>query len=418
MAINRFLGTATTQAQVDTFIPINVLTGNVFTLTMTGFDGSIQSVSYIAAADTVADVTAGLETAWNANAESNDLIVSLAAFDGTTELTLTAGTAGTAFKVLGTATGGTADITEANTIANGGPSDYQDTNNWSLGTVPGEDVGGDDSEDVFIEDSIVDILYGLNNSGSTYFLKSFNPKRTYTGKIGWNGATGLVGDYLQIKTSKAIVGEFFESGNAAGSGRIKLNLGSTAADVIVYKTASSTDSPKPAFRMLAASDSTDIKEIRAGSVGIASETGETATIGDILISHDGSVGTDATLEIGAGVTMDNLTCIGGETSLKCGIETGGVVLSRAGSLITSGTGTIPTLNVEGGSVKPASSGTITACNITAGVCDFTVSAEDRIVTTLTLSGGTLQYDRDVVDVQSKIEPVTGTGRIQYSSSKI
>ena len=136
MAINKYLGTATEVSQVDTFTPVNVLVGNVFTLTATGFDGSTLEVSYTAAVATVADVTAGLETAWNLEAADIDsLAFEITAADGTTELTLTADVAGVAFKVLGTATGGTADITEVTTVSNGGPSDWSDVGNWSLGTT-------------------------------------------------------------------------------------------------------------------------------------------------------------------------------------------------------------------------------------------------------------------------------------------
>jgi len=409
MAINKWQPTETTAAQVDTFTPVNVGIGNVFTLTMTGYDGTVETVSYTAAAATVADVTAGLETAWNTS--TGTLISTLTAADGTTVLTLTADTAGVAFKVLGTATGGTADITEVNTTENAGPNSWDDPTNWSEGTIPGATA----AEDTFVENSNVDILYGLDQSGASNVLNTLHITKTYTGKIGWNGSGSLIGDYLQLKTAKAFIGEFSDPGTASGSGRIKLDFGTTACDVIVYDLANPVDSNKQAFRMLANNAATDIKEIRSGSVGIAAGTGETSTIGDVLVSYETSRGTDAVLVVGAGVTMADLNCIGGQTSLKCAATN---VTSKGGTLVISGTGTIGTLEVDGGAVKPVSGGTITTCKVKSGSADFTASAEARTVTTMELTSGTLQFDREVVTITNETRPESGAGRVQWRSSNI
>ena len=416
MAINKWLGTATAVAQVDTFTPATIEATDIFTLTVTGYDGTSDSISYTAvdtSADTVSDA---IVTLWNA--ETGSLFTGITA-SGTSTVILTADTAGTGFKVASTTTdGGGADtqtFARVATTTNAGPNSWNTATNWSLGTVPGEDAGGDGTEEVYVEDSSVEILYGLDNSGATYYLKSLHATKTYTGKIGWNGSGGLVGDYLQIKTSKAFIGEFFESGRASGSGRIKIDYGDTAADIIVYDTASSSDTNKSAYRMLANSASTNVKEIRSGSASIAAGTGETSTIGDTLISYELSVGTDATLSIGSGVTMGDLKCLGGTTFLKSSADT---IETRGGTLTISGSGTVTTMNAKGGKVIPVSSGTITTCNIDGATVDFTASAEARTVTTLTLSSGLLQYDRDVVTIASKVEPVTGTGRTQYRASTI
>lgn len=422
MAINRFLATATAVAQVDTFTPGGTIeSDDIFILTVSGFDGSTEVVSAAAGGTTPTDVVTALSAAWaTAKAVSGSLASGMNE-SGTTTFILTSVTAGVAFKVVGTTTEANGDpadaqtFTRAATTANGGPSDWQDTNNWSLGTVPGEDVGGDDSEDVYVEDSDVDILYGLDNTGATFFLQSLHVSRTYTGLIGHNGATGLIGDYLQVETAKQFIGELFSTTTAAGSGRIKTNTGATqACDTIVYFTANPVDSNKTAFRYLAANASSDIKEIRKGSVGIAEGTGQTSTIGDVLVSHDGSIGTDAKVEIGAGVTMTNLDCVGGETQLKCAATT---VDCKGGTLVTSGTGAITTLNVEGGEAQPASNGTITTCNLESGTADFTISAEARIVTTLNHNGGTLKYDSAFVDIVNGPAP-SETGRKQLRTSDV
>jgi hypothetical protein len=413
MAINKWLGTATAVSQVDTYTPADPNTGDIYFLTYNGFDGADIEVSFtVAGTETVAAVTAGLHAAWTASAASGFATST----DGTTELTLTAITAGSAFNVTPSifdGSGGSAPtLPRVATTKNEGPQDWSSTANWSEGTIPGATAG----EDTFVEDSDVDILYGLDQSGAGEILSSLRIKKTYTGKIGWNGATGLVGDYLQLKATTATVGEHFSPVNANGSGRIKIDFGDEPVSVAVLFMANSTDSPKPAFRMLANDVFSVISDIRKGSVGLANDTGEISTIASALISYDTSSATDASLEIGPGVTIDDLKCLGGDTYLKSAAAT---VTSEGGSLTISGTGAIATLNIDGGAVTPVSTGTITTCTISSGSADFTPSPEARTVTTLTLEGpGLLMYDKDIVTITSKIEPPTGAGRQQIRASKV
>lgn len=416
MAKNKWLGSALAVVQVDTYTPGGTIEADdLFILTISGFDGSTEIISVAAGGTTVADVTAALVAAWNASTLT--LVSTITAVDNTTDLTLVADTAGVEFQVTQTTTeagGGAADAQtfgKASTVANTGPNNWDDADNWSEGTIPGATA----SEDTYVEDSAIDILYGLDQSGAAQTLTSLHIPRTYTGRIGHNGATGLVGDYLQLKVTKAFIGEHFAAGDPVGSDRIKIDFGSTQATIIVYFMAISVDTPKPAFRMLANNASTIIQEIRKGSVGVATSTGETSTIGSALVSFDTSADSDASLEIGSGVTITTLDCRGGSTYMFTAATT---ITSKRGTLTIAGVGTVGTLNVNGGNVESSSTGTITLCTITAGLCDFTRNAEARTVTTCTLDApGILQYDQSIVTMTNKVEPA-GTGRVQYRSSEI
>jgi uncharacterized delta-60 repeat protein/RHS repeat-associated protein len=89
-AIRRIVDADTTVKQLDTFIPANVEVGDIFELTITSPDGSTSvTISYTAAAATVADVTAGLTAAWNGSADA--LVNSLTATDNGASLSLTPG---------------------------------------------------------------------------------------------------------------------------------------------------------------------------------------------------------------------------------------------------------------------------------------------------------------------------------------
>ncbi len=413
MAKNIFLGTAVAVSQVDTYTPANPNTGDIYYLTLNGFDGRQIQVSFtVAGTETVAAVTAGLHAAWTAS----DAATYATSADGTTVLTLTAITSGVGFTVTPSiydGSGGSAPtLSKAATTANGGPGDWSDATNWSLGTVPGAASG----EDTYVQNSNVDILYGLDQSGISNTLDTLHISQTYTGKIGHNGATGLAGEYLKIHATRLFIGEYFLPGTASGSGRIKVDTDTVASTITVYNTGTAADSNKAACRLLMNNASTSIQEIRKGSVSIAQLESETATLGSAYVSYETRPAADASLVIGEGVTITTLECVGGENTMFTGATT--VTLS-AGSLLVTGdsTATITTLNVKGGTVKPLAEGTITTVAITGGICDFTASAEPRTVTTLTLDEpGTLLFDSNVMTFTNEVT-AANTGRTKYRALK-
>lgn len=405
MGVVRWIGLAAAVAQVDTFTPANVEIGDIFTLTVTGIDGSSLAVNFTATATTVANVTAGITAAWAAadNALTNDIT----AADGTTEMTLTANNAGDAFTVASTAVnGGATDdqtFTRAATTASGGPKHWDDTGNWDGGALPGASAG----DEVFVEDFLTDILYGLDQSGIANTLTSLNIPATFTGKLGPNGATGFAGDYLQIKASAVNIGQHFAIGNPVGSGRIKIDLGATASEVNIFKTGSAADSTKPSVRIKAASGSTNVTLFK-GSAGIAFESGETSTVGTVGVRWITTRSTDSDMFIGDGVTITALDQTGGECTLRSACttvtNTGGTLLtagtgaivtlnSNGGNTTTFGSGTVTTLNVTAGTMTSSSTGDITTANLSGGITDFTRSTDARTVTNMNLEvGGTLKYD--------------------------
>jgi hypothetical protein len=103
MAINKMLFTATAVQQVDTFTPATIEATDVFTLTVTGFDGSSDSISYTAVDTSATTVSGALITLWNDSTAS--LFTGITA-SGTATVILTADVAGTAFKVASSAVDG------------------------------------------------------------------------------------------------------------------------------------------------------------------------------------------------------------------------------------------------------------------------------------------------------------------------
>lgn len=392
MADLRFTGNAVAVAQVDTFTPANPNTGDIYYLTVTGLDGTTFEVSFtVAGTETVAAVTAGLTAAWNAATDA--LCTGITAADGTTVLTLTADTAGTAFSVAASifdGEGGAAPtLGRAATTKNEGPSDWSSADNWSGGAVPG--AAG--SQDVTVEGAT--ILYGLDQSGIANALDSLNITES---QIGSNPASGYVPFYLQIKATTLNIGYHYGPSTAVQSAPINVDLGATASTVVVDDTGSNTT--QPAVRLLANNAATNIR-VRKGTVGIAHEAGETATVGIITVAYVSSVSSDADVFIGSGVTLTTLNQTGGDIELRCGLTTATI---KAGTLDTAGSGTITTLNAAGGAITSNSTGTITTLNITAGTVDFTKSAAARTVTTLKLdNNGILKYDPAILTRTNKLD---------------
>ena len=424
MAINDFLGTATAVAQVDTFTPANVEADDIFTLTVTGFDGTSETFSYTAVDTSATTVSGAIIALWNAKTES--LYTGITA-SGTDTVILTADTAGTAFKVASTTTdGGGADtqtFARVATTKNEGPNDWSSTTNWSLGTVPGEDAGGDNSEDVYVRDSAIDILYGLDGSGATSYLKSLHVDMTYTGKIGHDEDAGYAGDYLQVETALLYIGEDACNTRIAGSSRIKIDVGSTQKCVTtVYNTSSSNDTGKPAFRLKANNSDHEIRDIRKGTVGICCLTSESGEVASIFQSYDTNIASDSTLTVGEGLTVETIESIGGIINIhQLSTKTITTLTNSGGAMKTFGAGVVTTFDGDGGTITPSSTGTITTYIAGGGLTDFTKSAESRTVTNLQYKAGArLKIDvltggSGVVTVTNGITPYTD-GRKQLTIS--
>jgi len=411
MADIRWAGEAAAVARVDKFTPASVEIGDIFTLTVTGLDGTTHSISFTATVATVANVTAGLTAAWNAS--TNALCTPITASDQTTYMKLTADTAGVGFNVTASTTNGGAvndqTLTKAAVTANAGPKDWSSADNWSGDAVP----GGAADQDVYIEDFSGDILYGLDQSGIANTLASLNIGQSFTGKIGSNGAAGHAAEYLKIKATAVNIGYNYSNSTLSGSGRIKIDTGSTASTITIYNTGTAADTGKPAIRLLANSASTVIRVLK-GTVSIAFEAGETTTVDTISVSYVSSINSDADVFIGDGVTMTTVAQTGGDVISRSGAT---AITSEAGTLKTYGSGAITTLNVKGGITTPNSTGTITNLNVTGGECDFTKSQAARTVTTAKLDpGGVLKYDPSVVTMTNKVQPYSSSGAVSYTAA--
>jgi hypothetical protein len=398
-------GTATAVVQVatTTFATYDVTTTRIVTI------GGVA----VSAADSGGTLTAALSAfATVLNASTHVYFAAITWTSSATQIIGTADTAGVPFTFAGSVSGGTGTLADAYTVttASAGPNDWSTATNWSGLAVPVS------TDDVIIKDNSVNICWGFAQSAVT--LTSLRIEKTYTGKLGLNrivfaqssdastttstAATEYRSTYLNIKATTVKIGEHFGAGSPAGSGRIMLDLDSTASTVDVLGTAqASSETGRPAVRLKANSASTLVFVRSApGGVGIAVDTpGETSTVGTVSVSDPS---TASVVHVGLGTTITTFTQIGGSNVLQAAATVTTCTVS-GGELTTEGTHATTTVNLHGGSLTSNSTGTITTFNLNGGTADFQESNRARTVTTMNLNstagkGGTLKADGSVLTI--------------------
>lgn len=410
MANVRWTGEAVAVAQVDTItVGGTIEADDIFILTVTGWDGTSYALSVVGGSTTASVVATTIAAAWNASTHA--LLTPNAASTDGADVILTADTAGVPFTVAASTTetgGGAADdqtFTLAHTTASAGPSHWDSVENWDGGALPAN------TNDVFIDNSSSDILYGLDQS-AVETLASLNIGKSFTGKIGYNGAAGYSGTYLQVACTVINIGKHSGPGSPSGSGRIMIDTGTVASTINVYGTSNSpTDTNKPSVRLLA-NEATTVLNVKKGKVGVAYESGETSTLATINESYESNKTSDADVYIGSGVTLTTLYKTGGSCELGCAATT---VTNFAGDIETLGSGEITTFTNHGGTAMLKSTGRIITCNAIGGVTDVTKSAGVNTLTTVKVGGaGQFKYNPALNTLTNKIQPYETTGDLSVS----
>lgn len=375
MATNRFRGDAPAVAQVSTLTPGGTIEAtDLFIMTING-----KSLSVAAGGTTVAAATAAIVTAWNASTIPE--FAEITASDSTTHVTLTADTAGVPFTVTVSTTEANGDPADAQTFAtattttSGGPSHWDDAKNWTLGAVPAN------TDDVVIENSDVDLLYGLDQNGVT--LTSLTINKSFTGDLGLprinaSGSTSYAEyreQYLKINATTITIGR----GDGSGSGRLKINTQAAQTTITVQDTASAAESDLTAV-IWKGTHASNAVTVNGGSFGASMFGGETATIA--TLRRSGS----ATVVCTSGVSLTTVTTDGdgGSMTINSAATT---VTQKAGTLNVYGSGAYTTLNVEGGTCNYQSTGAVTTLNATNdALVDYSGDSRSRTVTNANVYG--------------------------------
>jgi hypothetical protein len=190
MTTRYWLGLGTAVAQKNTFTIGGTLeAGDQLTITMTAENLSTYDFTYEAASSDKAAEAILMAAAWNLSTNALCTPITATAVSDTVELL--ADVAGVPFYAAASTTesgGGAADdqtFEMAATTPNAGPSDCNDTDNWSGAAVPV-------SSDIVIFDgrTTVSALYGMNQTGVD--LAKLHIMPSYTGSIGSAGAPLII----------------------------------------------------------------------------------------------------------------------------------------------------------------------------------------------------------------------------------
>ena len=422
MATLYWLGTAAAVSQSGTFTVTAYDAATTYAVIIGGV-----TVSVVGSGGTTTTVATALTTALNAS--THPYFAAITWSSNAAVITGTTDTAGVPFTATSSETGGTGTIGDyAAVTASSGPNDWSTAANWSTGAVP---VNADT---VYIKDSEQSICWGLAQSAVA--LTAFYIHKSFTGRIGlhWEVfATNSEGsahsaavieyraDYLAISTTTLLIGEHFNTADLLlGSGRIKINLGTTACTAEILGTAENPyDGGNSAVRLRANSATTDIfVRYAPGGVSVAADiAGETTTARKVSIS-DTSLRTK--VQTGAGLTLTTWEQDGGVNLLRAAATITTVTI-RGGVLTSEGAWTATTATISSGlfvqnNVNSGSAATIGTLNINGGIVDATGNNRARTITNLNLSSyGALKANGGVITVTT---PVLPTGKYTLTATPI
>lgn len=367
-------GDAPLVAEVKTITPADVLPNTTWTVTCNG-----KNIIYTAAANTVVDVVDGLLALWNASTEPEFEEIT-ATNPANTALVLTHDTEGVPFTVTAT-TSGNGTHTVSTTVNASGPNCLNVGTNWSGGAVPAN------TDDVVFEYSDVDLLYQLD-ALAAITASSITVKSTFTGNIGLprtnaNEYSEYRQRYLQLGANTVTVGD----GSGSGSPRVQLDLCNTAPTINVYNMAQGTETGINPLLLINTAANT-VLNVNKGSVGVAINAGETATITTMNVGYITNIAGDSTVVCGSGTTLGTIAKLGGSVTVQSNLTT---LTQHAGTTAILGSATATTVTINDGTLEDRSSGTFTTVNC-HGIYDKRKSTTTKTCTNFNLYKGAKFYD--------------------------
>jgi hypothetical protein len=238
------------------------------------------------------------------------------------------GATGVPFEIataVGSGNAGSGTFTWSDTVAASGPNFANVAANWSTGSVP---ANGDD---VYLTNSSISILYGLEMSGVA--LNSLNCDATYTGLVGLPRNRGQSGS----QQTAEYLPQYWEVGSASvnintGGGRFKLNTGSGGTAMQITGAASSAETGIKSILWLGTGENT--ASISKGSFAAANFPGETATISSLNQEWQTNQSGDTDVRLGPGCAISTVNKTGGALEINSAVTT--LVQNGKGTTILNG----------------------------------------------------------------------------------
>ena len=192
-------------------------------------------------------------------------------------------------------------------------------------------------------------------------------------EVNANGYQEYRGTYATCSPTVCTIGD----GTGQGSGRIKIDCGSTTCTLNVRNSGSPAENGVAAI-LWKGTSSSNVVNITKGTLDIAMLAGESANIsGGFRIGFVSNVQGDATVRCGSGVTIAQIDKSGGTLETNSNITT----LNHTDGTHTILSGTVGTLTEIGGTIVQKGTGTMTTVTQAGGTLDFTQDMRPITVTT-------------------------------------
>lgn len=244
--------------------------------------------------------------------------------------------------------------------ASSGPNDWSSAANWSTGSVPVS------SDTVYITTPGTAIYYGF--AQSAVLLTAMNitvPATIGLPSVNSNGYIEYRPTYLAIGASTIT----FYPNVGTGSCFFQLDPGAHATVLNAFGMGSPGGAANSATGNYALAirggGSNYTLNLQQGIIGVAVNTGETATLPAVTIGYENNVSSDVSLTLGSGCTTTLISQLGGSVLANCSVATWTMA---AGAAVITGASTITTLTLfpaaqQTASMSYQSSGTITTLNV-------------------------------------------------------
>lgn len=356
MSVLKWIGKAPRVNKVATVVVGSATNGETFTVSLanpSGRGAAVQFATRTASGDTTSTIASSLQSQL---AASNHPFARACTFTvNTATVTITANVGGVPFIA---SVGGTGTLTLTTTTANSGPNDFSVPGNFDTGVIPA-------SGDYLTISGLSDILYGLN--AGVYDLTELHV-------LNYNGT---IGDWYQDLQLAGVTMTF----NCPGSGKLYFNLStSTGTSLLWLKNAPGVLSGEYGVNINQASSSANITrtQVDGGSLKLWTST--------TTLDHRGG----STTSIDAVATLRQ---VGGDVLLQGTGTTTTTAAVYGGTLTTESNLIVTTADINGGRFISNATGTVGTLNCDGGVSDFSQSQNSRTVTNTNLRGG--QFIRDV-----------------------
>lgn len=383
MASNSFIGNAPLIKQVTSW----TFGGTWLATETVTFTIGTKAVSCLTGSTAIATILANLTTFF-ATLDATiypeftgDIVVSN---DAATKLLATATNAGTPFTMALSTNSGSGTIGSATVVtANSGPDDASVAANYSTGSLPAS------SDDLTIGLAGTSIRYGL--SQSAIVLNSLTVIGPMTAGLPPVNSSGYY-EYRPTYWAIAAATITFQPAVGNGSCLFQLDPGNHTTTVNVFGMGTPTGTYALALKGAAASYTLNLQQ---GVIGVAVNTGETATVPTLRVGYENNVSSDVTLTLGSGVTLTTVTQFGGSVTAASAVTTWTV---SAGSGVQTGAATITTLTVfpaaqQTGTFSYQSTGTLTTLTLgPRSTFDAQTVGLGRTVTNCTVYSGATILD--------------------------